>query len=215
MIVLGGAFLALFGLADIVRLVTKRREPGRKLAHIGTGLLSLLFPLVFEQDWPVYLMCGVFLVMLVLSQRKGFWQGINGVKRETYGSVAFPLSVAALWYLSGIVKLPDLYSLPLGILMLADPAAALVGQNFPIREFKVFGSTRSVGGTLAFFTVAMITSSVLVWLNLAPGAPWPVLLTLASITCIAELLSQRGWDNFWIPITGAAVILIANSYGLV
>ncbi len=214
-ILLGISFLALFGLADVVRLITKRREPGRKLAHIGTGLLALTFPLVFEQSWPVYLMCGVFVVMLVISQRRGFWQGINGVERVTYGSVAFPLAVAALWYVSRRVDLPSLYALPLGVLTLADPAAAAIGQNWPIREFKVFGATRSLGGTVAFYMVALLTSSILVWLGLAPRASWPVVLTLASVTCLAEVLSQRGWDNWWISITGAGVMLVAQQSGLV
>ena len=213
--VMGAAFLALFALADLLRYVTKRPEPGRKLAHVGTGLLALCFPAVFAESWPVYLLCGAFVVMLVASQRRGFWEGINGVERKTHGSVAFPLAVAALWWASGALHHPAVYALPLGVLTLADPAAALVGQNWPLRRFRVFSADRSVGGTAAFFVVALVASGLLSWLGLAPSATAGVTVAVALVTTVAETLSQRGWDNFWIPITGAAVVLLAGQHAWV
>ena len=212
---LGAGFIVLFAAADLVRYVTKRPEPGRKLAHVGTGLLSLCFPLVFYESWPVYLMCGAFVIMLVASQRRGFWEGINGVERKTHGSVAFPLAVAALWWVSGALHHPAVYALPIGVLALADPAAALVGQNLPIRRFRVFQAERSIGGTAAFFTVALLASGTLAYLGLAPSATVGVTVAVAAATTVAELLSQRGWDNFWIPITGAAVVLLAGKHAWV
>ena len=212
---MGAGFLGLFACADLLRHVTKRPEPGRKLAHVGTGLLSLCFPAVFTRSWPVYAMCGAFVVLLILSQRRGFWEGINGVERETNGSVAFPLAVAALWYLSGELHHPAVYALPLGVLTLADPAAALVGQNWPLRRFRVFAADRSVGGTAAFFAVALVSAAALAYLGLAPSATAGVMVALAAVTTVAECLSQRGWDNFWIPVTGAAVVVLAGQHAWV
>lgn len=208
----GLAFLLLFGLADRVRDATGRPEAGRKLAHVGTGLLSLTFPIAFGRGWPVYLLCGAFLAMLVVSQRWGFWRGINGVERTTYGSVAFPLAVAALWWLAARIDTPALFALPLGVLTFADPAAAAVGQNWPRGRFRVGTSARSVSGSLAFFAVALLSCSVLVWLGLAPRASAVLVVNLAAVATVTEVVSQRGWDNFWIPVSGAAVVLLATQY---
>jgi hypothetical protein len=85
---LAASFLALFGLAELGYHVFKYQgENTRKFVHIGTGLLTMLFPLVFEEMIWVVLLCLSFLILLLLSQRFHFLKSINDIDRHSHGSI--------------------------------------------------------------------------------------------------------------------------------
>jgi phytol kinase len=60
------AFLALFlTLAAIARGSRVAPEVSRKLFHVGSGLLTLSFPFLFRELWPVLLLTGASAVLLI------------------------------------------------------------------------------------------------------------------------------------------------------
>src|SRR5438309_317623 len=93
-IILASSFLALFGVAEVLYHFFKvRAEFTRKIVHVGTGLLSLLFPLMLSNHWYVLFLCASFGLILVLSLKFNLLKSINAIDRESVGSLAYPVSV--------------------------------------------------------------------------------------------------------------------------
>jgi phytol kinase len=206
---LGVAYLGLFVISEY--LYHKRNwdaENTRKVAHAGAGLLALSFPLLFHDTIYVVALCSAFLVILGVTKRTGFLRSIHAVDRITYGSTMFPLVVCiCFWFYSRDLDLIKFY-LPTLIMALADPAACLFGRRFPIRPLI---KKKSLGGSLAFFVVALFLS-VLMFFLLRDNPDWrlvaPQCLAIAFVSMTAEAITQKGFDNLTIPLSTLAVLVL-------
>ncbi len=207
-------FLALFALAEW--LYQKQRvsaEHTRKLVHAGTGLLTLLFPVWLTAWWQAAALCGVFLIVLVISKKGGFLESIHGVARKTAGSGLYPVIVAlAFGFYLYVAREFTLFQahyyfyMPVLIMALADPAAALAGKWYQ-RKYR-FQSGKTVAGSVAFFWVALVVGGLLMAIFATDKLPISTLLlavSLAFFTTLAEKYSRNGWDNFFIPLTAMGV----------
>jgi phytol kinase len=60
----------LLGLMALVRRAARSMqisaEVQRKLIHVGTGLYAILLPWLFPDRWPVYVLVGVTLVVMLV-----------------------------------------------------------------------------------------------------------------------------------------------------
>src|SRR5690349_5068590 len=99
----------LLGLQLAVR-VWRRRHPqqaelSRKVMHVSLGLLTVTFPWLFDQAWPVVVVCGGIAIWLVLVRRLSIvhahFGGAIDVDRASWGEVYFPIGVTALFVVSG------------------------------------------------------------------------------------------------------------------
>ena len=168
-ILLSSAFLLLFAGAEFLyRIYRVRAEYTRKMVHVGTGLLTLLFPILLTNHWSVLFLCGSFLIILILSLKYKFLQGINAIDRFSYGSLAYPVIVFICYLVWEQIEKPhatdntpySFFYLPILIMALADPMAALVGKAYPYGVFKWGDEKKSLAGSLAFFSVAFIISVI-------------------------------------------------------
>lgn len=212
---LAGLFLALFAVAEW--LYKKRHVPAestRKIVHAGTGLLTLLFPLWLFWWWQAALLCGSFLALLLLSKRFHFLNSIHGVKRETHGSILYPVIVAAafFFYLYSINHFNSFQSryyfyLPVLVMAVCDPAAALAGRWH--QKNKSFTSGKTAAGSVAFFVTALVITLIFIEvfkLRAIPSLHYLFLLLCLSFSATgAEYISKKGWDNFFIPLVIMAV----------
>ena len=65
---LATAFLALFAISEFIyRTFKVEAEYTRKFVHMGTGILSLLFPVLLNSHWEVLILCTTFSVILMAS----------------------------------------------------------------------------------------------------------------------------------------------------
>ncbi len=205
-------FLALFGLAEYLYQIRNfRAEITRKLVHFGTGILTLLFPVYLSSHWQVLFLCGSFLFLLIASLKLKLLPSINAIDRVSYGSLLFPVAVyfCYLGYFWAGKELIFFY-LPILILAICDPLAALVGKRWPRGRYRVGRGRKTLSGSLAFF-VASALLSVLLFRILASGeAPfWRSLslsVLLSVFVTIVEAVSGRGTDNLSIPL--AAVLAL-------
>jgi dolichol kinase len=210
LIMLAGLFLFLFALAEWLH--QKRNLPAehtRKLVHAGTGLLTLLFPVWLQQGWPVALLCGSFLLLLAVSKRARFLNSIHDVQRTTHGSLLYPVIVAIVfyYYLHSREHYRSFHPfyyfyMPVLIMAVADPAAALAGRRYQQKWGVVSGKTHI--GSLAFLSVALLTLIILMVLFIQnkfdPVAHGALLFSLSLTGTGAEYISRKGWDNFFIPL---------------
>jgi phytol kinase len=208
LLVLGTAYLILFALCEYLwHKQDWDTEHTRKVAHAGSGIMALSFPYWFSDVLFVAVLCSTFLLILALTKRSKWLRSIHAVKRETYGSTMFPLVVCICFWLYSREGKIVLFYLPILIMALADPAACLVGRRYPI--LKMYKS-KSLGGSLAFFTVAFVLSmGAFVWLR---PTDWhiflPRCLAIAAACTTAEAVTQKGFDNLSIPLSALGVLLI-------
>src|SRR5688500_9854136 len=88
------AYLLLFVLADLLyRNKILQPDHTRNIVHAGAGLIALLFPFYFNDVLPVAILCGGFLLLLLLTKRFSLLGAVNAVERNTYGSILYPVSV--------------------------------------------------------------------------------------------------------------------------
>jgi phytol kinase len=182
-------------------------ETSRKLFHLGGGLTTLALPWMFADVWPVLLLTAITVPALLTLKhvqrlRKGLGGVLYGVTRPSLGEVYFPLSACLLFALAH--DRPLLYSVPLLILTVADPTAAIIGERFGSLKYATRDGHKSLEGSLAFFVVAFIgTCGPLLLAGAAPDVGVPgVGFTLALLLTLIEAISWRGLDNLLIPVTG-------------
>ncbi len=199
-LVVGSAILALLvGSELLYRIFKLPNEHTRKLSHIGSGFIVLVFPWLLSSAWSVALLTVTFLAILVGGKKTGLLQSIHGVERRTGGAFYYPVAVLGVWLLSG--GEPLLFTVPIAIMAIADTGAALVGKTRGENRFPVLDGERSFEGSATFFGLAL--AIVLGGLALAQRPGWPdmllVALVTALLTCAVEAVSVRGSDNLFIP----------------
>jgi len=215
--ILAAAFLVLFGTAELLYHVFKvKAELTRKFVHVFTGVLTLLFPVLLENHWYVLFLCASFALILLLSLRFKLLKSINAIDRESHGSIAYPAAVYGCYLFFAQHRDADpsgngeylFFYLPILMLAVCDPMAALFGKRWPLGPYRVAGGTKSLLGSSMFFVTAVLLCFGLGYaFSGARTEGFILLCVLAAFSCtIAEALSGKGLDNISIP--GVAVLLL-------
>lgn len=207
------ALLALTaGLMTAIRIFQSRCSPhpewSRKLMHVGTGLLALSLPWLFDSPWPVLILCaagatGMVVIRHAAKLKETVGCVVGDVARQSAGDITFPLGIAVVFLLSEGDCL--LYTVPVLVLTFADAAAALVGTFYGLFRFETPGGKKSVEGSFAFFVVAFLCIHITLLLCSDSGQDRAVLigLLLGFLLAIVEALAGwRGLDNLVIPVAG-------------
>jgi phytol kinase len=208
------AFLLLFALGEVLyHKFYVRVEFTRKLVHFGTGILTLLFPLMLNDHWLVFFLCASFLLLLMASARFKLLPSINAIDRHSYGSFSYPVSVYGCYlvynhYNNNLI----FFYLPILVLAICDPVAALIGKKIPLGKFKVAGDTKTMIGTSSFFITSFLLSlEVLRYSNFAYLQPVTVIsaaVIVAATSALVEAISGKGLDNITIPASVIAVLIL-------
>jgi phytol kinase len=116
------------------------------------------------------------------------------------------LSVALLYQLANGSKL--LYAVPLVVLTLADTVAALTGAAYGKHGYGTTGATKTIEGSIAFFSVAFFSVNVALVVFSDAGRIETLLISLdiAVIVMLLEAIAWRGLDNIFIPL-GVYILL--------
>jgi uncharacterized protein (TIGR00297 family) len=175
-------------------------------------------PYLFAGPVPIHLLAICFVVGNAVARYRQWWPSIHTGRPESVGTVTFPLAVvpalAIAWPITGGGH-PWVITAAFLVLGVADPAAAWAGERFG-RARCVGSAQKSWVGSIAFAAAAWTISFVTV---VATGAGSVVeaagiSLVLAVTTAMTEALGGKGWDNFFIVVTGA-VVLVAWADGMV
>lgn len=182
----------------------------RKLLHVGMGFVTLTFPWVFSESWPVLLLAAIAMgIMFALKAVKSLQQVgsvVNSVARRSLGEIYFPLSVALVfWFAEGHWLL---FCIPILILTLADALAALIGVRYGLLRYTTGEGEKSAEGSLAFFTVAFLSTHVplLLLTDLGRAQTLLIALIIGLLVMLMEAIAWHGLDNLFIPL-GSFVLL--------
>jgi len=214
-ILLGVSFLLLFGIGELMFHYFKVKvELTRKFSHVGTGLLTMLFPILLGTHWLVLFLCSLFAVILLLSMKYNFLQSINAIDRDSVGSIAYPVSVYLCYLAFEHYQYSYYYFyLPVLILAFCDPLAALSGKKWPLGRYKVGNEYKTLmGSSMFFFSAIILQMVVLGLLGFDPLSSRVVLVSMlvALIACFAEAFSSRGFDNLSIPLFVLLTLISIN-----
>lgn len=201
------AFLTLYGLLHLyTRLTASRPETTRKMFHTGSGVLTLAFPFLFLEAWPVLVLTGasalfIAAIKFLPSLRARAGGVANRVDRSTLGEIYFPLSVALLFWLTRGED-PLLFVIPILVLTFADATCALVGGRYGLTPYV--GASKSLEGSIAFVVIAFFCIHVplLLWSGVGRAESLMIAATLALLVMVLEGSAWRGLDNLFIPIGG-------------
>jgi dolichol kinase len=125
----------------------------------------------------------------------GLFQSIFSVERKSYGEILFVVSTWLLFLLFKYTGDSNYYMIPFALVVFADPAAALVGRNLPLKKYTIFGNSKSTGGSLAFFLTGI---AIVLGTGLFVGHYLFSIVFVVVLTFV-EAISFKGWDNFTIP----------------
>jgi phytol kinase len=205
-VALGGFLLLFVGLQVYARAAGAPGETTRKMFHTGSGVLTLAFPFLFRDLWPVLVLTGtsallVSAVKFLPALHARFGQVANRVDRATFGELYFPLSIALLFWLTRESD-PLLFVIPVLMLTFADATGALVGRRYGMTRYQ--GTPKSLEGSVAFVMVAFLCVHVplLLWSNVGRAESLLIAATLALLVMLLEGSAWRGLDNLFIPIGG-------------
>ncbi len=211
--VLAASFILLFAIAEFLyHKIKLRADLTRKIVHIGTGAITLLFPLMLDDHCPVLILCAAFALILILSLKFNFLKSINAIDRISYGSILYPLAVYGCYLAYDYFdKELIFFYLPVLTLAICDPLAAFVGKSFPYGIIKIGRERKTMMGFISFF-ISSIAITLTLFYFLPPEFFNNVLLItvlIASISSLTELFSVKGIDNITIP---ASVLLVLTLF---
>jgi dolichol kinase len=190
------------------RFLKVKAETSRKIAHVGSGIIALTYPDFIDSHWVVFALSLSFTLVLYGSKKLKLFPSIFDVERRSYGELFF---VWTTWFLFLIYQYTGeviYYYLPFSIVVFADPLAALIGQSFPIKKYRIMGNSKSYGGSFAFFMVAFALSYYFFSKTAVPGDILMLSVFHALLVTLVEAVSTKGTDNITIPFVSVLFIYL-------
>lgn len=196
------AVLVILLMAEFIRLKQKKTTEGqRKFVHILVGCLAAGSPYVLEW-WQIQALGAMMLLVVLVAKHFGIFRSIFGVKRHTWGELLFALVFIVLPVLTHD---PAVFALAVLHMSLADGFAALMGiRHGKSSQYKVFGNTKSLVGTMTFLIISLGLITTYSYLAM-PLAVHQIALLALLLTGL-ENVGVRGFDNFLVPITVALIL---------
>lgn len=210
---IGIALLLVFNEINYRRLKL-RGEISRKFAHFVATLATIPFPYIFFSHWYVLILAIIFFVVLFITHKGTMLKSIHDIDRKSIGSYLLPLSIYLTFLIAELFNNKLMFILPMMILAISDPLAAIVGMSFKKNNhrIKIFGvkTKKSLFGSGAFFISSLIISLIAIYFNRAvfDAKTFWLALIIAVISSLGELFSWRGSDNLSIPISVVLVLII-------
>jgi phytol kinase len=211
-IILAVSFLLLFGIAELLYHNTKAKaEHTRKLVHVGSGLITLLFPIMLNSHWQVLFLSSSFLLILFLSTKFNQLKSINAIDRNSVGSLAFPIAIYICYIAFNYFDSKLVFYLPILTLAICDPLAALVGKRWPKGKYSTAKESKTLMGSAAFFMSALAVSILLMYI-LQDSTQFKFLeaLLIAFTATCTEAVSKNGYDNINVPCIVLITYLIIH-----
>lgn len=177
-------------------------EHHRKLVHMLVGTFVAFWP--YYLNWTeIRLVSLAFLVGVALSKVLNIFASIHEVERFSLGEICFALSVGALTF---ITHQDWIYTASLLQMSLADGMAAIVGLHWgQNNSYKVFGSKKSLAGSLAFLIVSLAILITAKYLSGSNLALW-LIPVAALIATGVENIAIYGLDDLLLPLVTAIIL---------
>ncbi len=185
-----------------------RYEDHRKFVHIGVGIFVAFWPWIIGWHWIELLGLAMAFVVLVDRQIRVFHFSVR-LNRQTYGDILFALAITACALLANN---KIIFALAILNLSVADGVAAIIGNHFGRHfRYKVFGQTKSVIGSMAFWLGSMLILGIgLLFFQVNPHHYLWMLLFLPPTLTWLENFAVYGTDNLAVSLAVVATLRLIN-----
>jgi len=178
----------------------------RNFSHLAAGLISLPYPWLFTSHWWVLLLAVQSSLVLLGTHFLGLLPSHHKVTRRSLGSYLFFAALYLCFLSAYLTGQKELFVIPLLVLSFSDVAASVVGRSpggHPFFKKTWPGKARkTMAGSSAFFVgTALILFLSLKYLGINSGKALLVAVAISVPATLSEAFSQRGTDNFFIPLT--------------
>lgn len=186
-------------------------EYQRKFVHMAIGTFMAFWPwlLTWHQ---IQLLSTLGVVAAFVYKRANMFGGLGNIRSNGYGHITHPLSVLIA---ATLTSNDVFFCIAILIMALADGAAAIVGHRYGEHwRYKVFGHTKTVIGSMAFWLTSLLIFGI--GLLAAHGdfslSHYIGLLIIAPpILTILENLGILGIDNLLLPPAALLMLYIAQT----
>ncbi len=176
------------------------REIVRKIIHIGIGpLIPVALFLKIDQN-SALIFTGIVSLMVFINYIYKLLPTIEDVKRKSYGTLFYCLSLFILIFLFWD---NNPYALITGIFIMTfgDGLAGLIGKSFNSKSWIFFKQKKSFFGTITMFLTSLI---IVCSIGYCQQNSFDFnYLTLAFFATLLEQFSVIGIDNLIVPIFSA------------
>ena len=189
--------LASFYLAVVLLIELARRKLGvstditRRVIHIFSGLCTILDFVLLPTAWFLSLIT-ISLVVIIVSQRLGWFTSIHSVARRTYGEVFLPLGTLLAFFISQGNSVIFITSVL--VTTFADSFAGITSEMLK-KPSKV------IQGSIVFFLVSVLVLALYSSLDFGHA------LLAAFVVTLVERYSPLGSDNATVPVATALLLL--------
>ena len=190
-----------------------KAEYSRLFTHFASGILSLFLYNAFTSRWFVIAICIQSALFIIFSGKAGVLRSHHGVRRKTIGSALFFAGVLCSFITADLFNDKYLFYLPVSILAVSDPLAAVVGMKINSKKwppvFATQGSFKTVAGSTAFFisSALILLTCLLLFIGMPFNKGLPISLLLSAILTIVEACSIYGTDNISIPVINLLLLI--------
>ncbi|MHA1246283.1 MAG: diacylglycerol/polyprenol kinase family protein [Candidatus Thorarchaeota archaeon] len=205
----------------------------RKVIHLFAGASVWTVP-YYPHPWVATLVAFTFVVFLVLAGTDRFSRYFEAMARPEdleHGSVRGPF-----WYAVSITLITGIFTFTgyeriyfvgaaaIHIMMLGDGMSAPIGMRYGKNHTRViFGSNRSLHGSLALFAFGFLGCVISFWFfgiahygAFVSGGQilWTPLLIMslvgATSATLIELVSPKGTDNTTVPLLTTVILFVTG-----
>lgn len=189
-------------------------EITRKFAHFTSTLAVVPFPYIFTSHWYVLILATIFFAALYFTQQSKQLKSIHDIERKSIGSYLLPLAIYTTFLVSSLLENKFIFILPMLILAICDPMAAILGMNIKKNngKIKILGRKfdKTWLGSGAFLATSLIISIIALYFHreVFDLKTFWLALSVAAISTLAELISWRGSDNLTIPLSVVLILVL-------
>jgi len=180
----------------------------RKFIHITVGMWSVGTVLLFDRWYMAIIPPASFIIINYLSYRQETFKAMETGEKGNLGTVYFPLSfvltVLLFW------KQPHLVVASLMPMTWGDAMAAVLGVRCGQFRYTLWGSTRSLEGSVSMFLFAFIATFLALWLfpPLGLGISLLYALIVSVVTTLVEAVTPWHLDNLTVPLVSAVTLYL-------
>lgn len=196
------------------RRLKVKGEITRKFAHFAACLATVPFPYIFTSHWHILLLALLFGTFLFVTQYSNKLKSIHDIERKSVGSYLLPFSIYVVFFISCKLGIKIIYVLPMLILAVCDPMAAILGMNIKKMNgrIEVFGYkfNKTWLGSGGFLVTSFIISIIALYFNrgLFDLKTFWLAFGISLVSTLGELISWRGSDNLTIPLNVVLMLVL-------
>lgn len=190
-------------------LVAKRgKESSRKFIHVLLGNWWLIAMFFFESTLWAAILPTIFIFVNYFSIKYNIIKVMErdeGEDKDSYGTVFYAVSLLILVIFTfEIIKNPWIGLCGIFTMAYGDGFAAVLGKKYKSKQFKIFGSTKSVIGSTVMFLITFLIH--LIYFGVV-GVEFFVVkaIIVAILATIMEAVSIKGTDNIIVPIITSVI----------